>query len=509
MSTTNTAKRRSARRKAARIVAAVVTSMLLIAAFAALAVVRMPAWLVDGASGALGSSHRIVQERLEAYCPAGMQLPDSTDWGDSGYRVSDGDITTATALAAFGSVYASTSTPLDLSADAKSVALKAPDKPVSRDAMVLRDEGGYSRLLSTNLLEAGDGSGHTGTVVSHASEGDLRGISAATCVTPAMSQSFMLTSTATGTSQQLVLANPSSKSTGVSITVVGSKQTGRMGLSTAGKATVAAGSETVVDLSAAASGQDGVRVTVTSDAVPVAAVVRTTSSSGLTPKGADFAMPAGEAAETNVIPGVAEGDKVTLYLYGEHDGDAELSWATDDGAKAIRKTRVGVDKVSVLDLGKAPAGANGIIVSGEGAAFVASAKAVRSGADGQEDFALLSAVTPSASSAVALADGVDATLVFVNASDDDVTVKLTFMDDTGKAGDERDVTVKAHGTSTVKGEGSAALVSDESGAVSWATRISGGGLDPDKTAGLSVVAPDTLAVREELVRAVPDASIVG
>ncbi|PLS29463.1 DUF5719 family protein [Bifidobacterium parmae] len=491
-----------------RIIVAVVTSVLLLAAFALLAVVRMPDLMVDGASGTLGSSHRIVQEKLEAYCPARMQLPDSTDWGDSEYRASDGDIATSTALAAFGSVYASASSPLDLTGGAKTAALKAPTDAVSRDAMVLRDDGDYSRLLDTNLLKAGDGSGHAGVTVSHASDGDLRGIAAATCVTPAMSQSFLLTSTATGTRQQLVLANPSSKATTVSVTVVGSKDAGRMSLSTAGSATVAAESETVVDLSAAASGQDGLYVTVDSGAAPVGAVVRTTSSSGLTPKGSDFAMPTGDATVTNVIPGVAEGDAVRLYLYGGQAGEASLSWATDNGTKDIRKEQVKADRVAVIDLGKAPKGARGVIVSGGDHAFVASAKATRSGSGGQEDFALLQAAQPAVSSGMAIADGVDTTLTFINAGDEDATVKLTFMDGSGKAGDERDVTVNAHDATTVKGEGVAAVVSDENKTVSWGARITGGGLDASKTAGLSAVAPTTLAVREEIVRAVPDSSIV-
>lgn len=491
-----------------RVIVAVVTSVLLIAAFAALAVVRMPDLLVDGSSGTLGSSHRIVQERLETYCPARMQLPDSTDWGDSEYRASDGDLATSTALAAFGSVYASTATPLDLSGDAKTASLKAPDQPVSRDSMVLRDDGDYSRLLDTNLLKAGDGSGHAGVIVSHASDGDLRGISAATCTSPAMKQSFLITSTATGTRQQLVLANPSSKATTVSISVVGSKDSGRLGLSTAGSATVAAEGETIVDLAAAASGQDGLYVTVNSGATPVGAVVRATASSGLTPKGSDFAMPVGDASVTDVIPGVSEGDRVSLYVYGEDAGEVALSWATESGAKTIRTEQVKADRVAVIDLGKAPKGAEGIIVSGGDHAFVASAKATRSGSSGQEDFALLPTSAPAVSSGLAIADGVDTTLVFVNAGDEEATVKLAFMDETGKAGDERDVTVKAHAATTVKGEGAAAIVSDAGKTVSWGARITGGGLDSAKTAGLSVVTPTTLAVREEIVKAVPDQAIV-
>ncbi|NEG55699.1 DUF5719 family protein [Bifidobacterium platyrrhinorum] len=494
--------------KALRIILAVVTSALLLAAFALMAVVKMPQIMVDAVPGGVTSSHRIVQHRLEAYCPGRMQLSDSTDWGDSDYRASSGDIASSTALAAFGSVYASTSSPLDLTGGGSTVSLKAPDKPTSRDAMVVRDDGDYSRLLSTNLLKAGDGSGHAGVIASHASDGDLRGISAATCVTPSMKQTFLLGATTTGTSQQLVLANPSSKATTVSIEITGSKSSGPMSLATAGSATVGAESETVVDLSAAASGQDGLYVTVTSGATPVGAVVRTTSSSGLTPKGSDFAMPAGDTATLNAIPSVSQGDHVRLYLYGEHATDATLSWVTDDGLSSIRKEQVKGERVGVFDLGTAPRNAHGILVTSD-EAVVAAAKATRSGSGGQEDFALLAAAAPAASSGMALPDGVDSTLVLVNTGNDDVTVSLTMMGDDGKAGDAESVDIKANSAVTVDGKGTAAMLDDETKTVAWGVRLSGGGLDQSKTAGLSAVTPTALAVREETVRSTPDASIVG
>lgn len=489
-----------------RIVAAAVTSVLLLAAFGLLTVVRMPALVVDAVPGNASGSHRIVQQQLESYCPAGMALPDSTDWGDSEYRASSGDLDTATAFAAFGSVYASSLTAMDAASDAAPESLKAPDKPVSADAMVFRDAHSGSRLLATGLLEAGDGSGHAGTILSHASKGDLKGVSATSCVTPAMRQSFLLPATSTGSSQRLVLANPSSKATTVSITVVGTKASGPVGLSTAGTATVAAGGETTVDLTAAAGGQDGLYVTVDSGSTPLAAVVRVITLDGLTPKGSDFAMPVGEASKTYVIAGVDDGDDVTLYLHGDKATRADVSWITEDGLKHVRGERVQADRVGVFDLGKAPEGARGLLVSGDG--LVAAAKATRSGAGRQEDFALLAASAPTASSGVALPDGVESTLVFTNASDREARVFVTFMDDDGHAGDPKTVTVDAHAAATVRAEGSAAEVTDADRSVTWAARFTDPGLDKTRTAGLSVLAPTALSVREETVVATPDASIV-
>ena len=488
-------------------VLAVVTSLALLGAFALLAVARMPRTFVDGASAAASASHRIVQQRLESYCPAGMELSDSTDWGDSEYRASTGDLATASTYAAFGSVYASTATALDVLADASATVLSAPENPTSRNAMVGRDDTGVSRVAVTNLLEAGDGSGMAGVVASHASEGDLRGISAATCTAPAMEQSFLLTATSTGVSQRLVLANPSSKATTVSIEVRGTAAVGAMTLSTGGTATVAAESESVVDLSAAASGQDGLYVTVSSKDAPVGAVVRTVAADGLTPKGSDFAMPAAEASDVNAIASVQEGDATVLYLYGAKKTTAHVSWITDGGLKDAGDHETSADRVDVVDLGKAPDGARGLLVESD-EPLRAMASATRSGEDGQQDFAILPASASAAASGAALPEGFDAKLTFVNASDEDATVTLAFMDETGKAGEEREVDVPAHAGVAVDGEGSAAYVEDASDSVSWGVRLSGAGLDPDVVAGLSATAPTALAVREETVRSTPDGTLV-
>lgn len=498
--------RPSVLRRVVRVVFAVLTSVALIAAFAVLALVPSPQWFVDRVSGKATASHRVVQQLLESYCPARMTLPDSTDWGDSEYRASDGDLATSSAFAAFGSVYASTASPF-ASSGGEALSLKAPSDPRSVDAMVGRDTNDRARLLDTNLLKASDGSGHAGVIASHASKGDLRGISAATCTVSAMTQSFLVPGTATGSSQRMTIANPSSKATTVTITVVGTSSAGAMSLATSGVATVAAGGETVVDLSAAAPDQQGLYVTITSDTMPVAAYVSSVAADGLTPKGSDVTMPASAAATLNAIPSVSEGDKISLYAYGTADDDVTLSWVTDDGLSSIGKKRIRADRVTVFDLGDAPKGAHGILATASDD-FVAAARAVRSGADGQEDFASLAAVAPSKSAGVALPDGLDATITFVNTTSDEAKVSVTSMDDTGKAGAADEVTIKANSAVTVKGEGDAVLVDDGDSAVAWGVRLSGGGLDPAKVAGLAAYGPTVLTVREETIRSSQDNTIV-
>ena len=63
-------------------------------------------------------------------------------------------------------------------------------------------------------------------MMSWATDGDLKGVSAASCVTPALNQSLMVPGTKTGMTQQLVVANPSAKATSVNIKVWGSDKAG-------------------------------------------------------------------------------------------------------------------------------------------------------------------------------------------------------------------------------------------------------------------------------------------
>lgn len=144
------------------------------------------------------------------------------------------------------------------------------------------DDG--SRLQDTRLLTASNGTGAVSSVMSWATDGDLKGVSAASCVVPALKQAFLLSGTKTGLTQQLVVANPSAKDTSVTIRIWGSDKSGALALSTGSTLTVASGKETVLNLSAAASGQDALYATVTGTDTPVAAIVHTVSMDGLTSK---------------------------------------------------------------------------------------------------------------------------------------------------------------------------------------------------------------------------------
>ena len=324
---------------------------------------------------------------------------------------------------------------------------------------------------------------------------------------PAISQAFLLPSTGTGSNQQLVLANPSSKPTTVSVEVYGTKNVGKMSLATSGNVTVRGNGQSTMDLSAAAPGQDGLYVKVTSESTAVAANVRVLVMDGLTPKGSDIAMPANAANTSNLIPSVRPGDKITLYLYSAKNTTIKASWVSDNGLISLDSHEVKGQQVSVIDLGSAPKGANGIQLDSD-EPFTAAAKATLGGSSGQEDFALLPAVTPAKRSAVALPDGYDASLTLANTSTSDTTATVTFMNDDGSMGKSKDVNIKANSAVTMGGKGVAAMVTCKNGDVAWGLRLTSSALAGRGIAGVSTVGPSKLGVRVAQITSTNDPSLV-
>lgn len=200
------------------------------------------------------------------------------------------------------------------------------------------DDG--SQLQNTRLLSASDGTGATSSMMSWATDGDLKGVSAASCVTPALKQSLMVSGTKTGITQQLVVANPSAKATSVNIKVWGSDKARRSGVIYRFDVDGGSGQGTILNLAAAASEQDALYVTVSSADTPVAAVVRTITMDGLTSKGSDYAVPNNVSAKTLAINGLSEGDDVNLYVYPSQQADVTVSWTDGTGTKNTNQRRL-------------------------------------------------------------------------------------------------------------------------------------------------------------------------
>jgi hypothetical protein len=468
-------------RRIANIVAGVITMIVLIALLAALMVLNGPKTWADKVAATDDAIDQTVSPtQSETYCPSPMGLADSGTYGDSAFQATVGNLSTQARFAAFGSVYSSTSSAFGQDVKADDVALK--DGDTTDDASVKTGSQNIergARLIDTHMLQAADGTGTTGTIASWADDGDLKGVSAASCVSTALSQSFLLSGTQTGTTQQLIVANPSTKPTTVDIAVWGTENSDEMTMSTQSSLSVPAEGEASLELAAAASNQGGLYVTVSSKETSIAAVVRTVSMDGLTSKGSDFAMPLGAASNASAAPSIIEGDMATAYLFAQSDTTAELSWITSGGLVHAKEVDINAGKVETVDLGEAPEDTLGVMSTAEDPVSF-SVKATRSGDDGQVDFALVNAGVPALSSGLAVPGDVDAVVSLANTSNSDQTITLHSYDDKGAALKSEDVTLGANAARTIAAkdlskDGAALavlMVDDSSQKVSWGVRFS-------------------------------------
>lgn len=508
------ARRKKPMKTATRIALAVLTMAPIVALAGGLTALDPLPDTLDplGAFGARSDLARSVgQLSTESYCASRMTLADTGSYGDAAFQTTVGDIAATARYAAFGSVYQAEATGLD--GESAQTTLAGAD---SGDGALLsaQDMEGAGTLLQARLLESADGTGATASVVSHATEGDLRGVSAASCVAPALDQSFLLPSTGTGATQQLVVANPSDKATTVRLRAWGAASGDPLKASTGESYTVPARGEAVIDLSAALSDQDGLYVTVSSTLTPVAAVVRVVLADGLTPKGSDYVTPVAASGRSLTLPGIGEGDAVRAFVRASADGDVTFSWVTGDGTEQAATQRVEANRVHVVDLGEAPEGATALVVDGSDAAgeVAAAASVSREGADGQADFAMVGAAAASASSAIAIPDDVTATLSIV-ASDGDASGTLTAYDADGVPMATRDVEVNAGTASVVDladlADGTAAVRLDVAdGELAWGARLNVASVDDADVAQAAYLPASALAAATTTVFAAQDPTIV-
>ena len=497
-------------KQAVRVTFALITMLVIIAVSAVMVFVPGPTSWVDDTGSAPGTavSQTVSPSQFSTYCPAPMDLTDSDAYGDSAFQASVGNQSTRARYAAFGSVYRSTVTPFDTSQDTdeETLSLDASESESSDTVMVGAEnleQSASSRVMDTRLLESGQGAGSAGASASWATDGDLKGVNASSCVSTDISHAFLLRGTITGTTQQLIVANPSSKDTSVDIQIWGSDDSGAMSLATSSTLAVPALGEAMMNLSAAAAGQDGVYVTVSSEQTPVAAVVSTIVMDGLTSKGSDFALPLAEPRKTSVVPAVVDGDYATAYLFARQDTTVELSWVTPHGLVDAEKLTVTAQRVSVVDLGEAPDDALAVLATAEADVDFSVASA-RSGADGQEDFALTNASAPVESSGVALPGGVSARAVLANTANREQSATIRVYDESGDHIRDREITLGANSAVIVDiddlaGEGTtaAALVVDgDSRRIGWAVRLTNSQVSQASLAGLSTLGAASLMPQE-------------
>lgn len=495
-----------------RVVGAMASTVVLVAALVGVTLVRPVSSVADHTSGPTSMVRQTVSPtRLEYYCPARMALPDAESYGDSQFQASVGDITAAARYAAFGDVYAVSSAALAQTTSGE----QQQRDPADMSAALVADVNisDQSRMLIARIMQAATGTGVAATSASWASQGDLRGVAASSCVMPAMSHAFILNGTDTGTTQQLVVSNPSDKPTTLHVRGWASSSPGERTLSTGATITVSAHGETTMNLSAALPDEQGAYVTITSDQTPVAAVVRMVRSQGLTPLGSEFVTATSAKRGVSVMPGVRESDAVTIRLFAKRATSVRVSWVGDFGQRHIDDVHVPAGQVVVLDAATAPSGTLGVIVDGGDTAVSADAVLTRSGDSGQQDFAVVQTAQVAASSGLSVPEGLNAQLTMINTTDSDTQVAIEGYTAQGKL----------VGTTTVDIAASAALavpmdaqlrdavvfrLKDKHAAVAWNLRLGSSMVDNAHMAGLATVNPTVLTKVRTQVSASRDPAIV-
>lgn len=500
---------------AMRVVLAI-CSMLIIVALVVGSCIFRPSWLkADSAEVSNASvSHTVSPRQVSTYCPARMTIADTDSYGDSEYQASNGNIASSARYSAFGSVFRSSVFDFGAQDDSSALAVEKRDSDSQQSLYIASGSvDGGSQLQNTRLLSATDGTGSVSSVMSWATDGDLKGVSAVSCIQPALEQTFLVAGTKTGTTQQLVVANSSSKAASVTVRVWGADKSGTLALSTGSTLAVGAGTESIMNLAAAAPDQEALYVSVSSTDAPIAAVVRTIDMDGLTPKGSDYSAPNNVSAKTLAMSGISEGDSASVYVYAGKTTDVTVSWIGEKGATQANQQTLEGGRVSVIDLSKAPGGAEALSISAD--EQISAAVRITDDGDGdQADFALVNAVEPMTVSAMAIPDQATALVDVANMADDEKTATLTAYNADGEPVDQRDITLKSKTSTKVdlsdinEGDVAAVSLSDPDGAMVWNARITQQDVSEAKLAGIAVLGAVSLKEARETVFSNNDMTVV-
>lgn len=433
------------RRTAALALSAAISGLLVVACGVASAgwidtgTVRQLLGEEAGAQRPVVYSQVVGRAESSQYCPQRMRLADTGTYGDSAYQASEGDAASRTLIAAAGQVSAAVASPLAATASAVSI-LDGSGAPVS---MLDTQQTDTTALVASAAFDSSqDGTGLLGTVSSQATQGDLQGLAATGCVAAASSQRLIVPSTRVGWTEQLVIANPSTTSTLVDLTVWGTTQQGELALSTDARVAVPAGGETVVSLAAAATAQEALVVDVDSETLPVAAVVRSVFVNGLQPRGSEYITATAPAAATQLIGALGEGQDLELTLFSQdEDAQAKILWVTPTGRQLATTVPLEAGRVSLTELDERPEQAYALAVESDKAVNAQ----VRGTADGgqQSDFSI-SQTTPAARVAgLAVPGGLEGDVIVGNTGDSPVTVSIASYGEGGAQAASTDVQIPA------------------------------------------------------------------
>lgn len=214
-----------------------------------------------------------------------------------------------------------------------------------------------------------------GVTASTTTAGDLRGLAAAACTAPTISQWIVGGGTEVGSSAVLTVQNPSTRTATVSLDVFG--PSGQVALGSRGAFLVGPGRSVQTRLEAVAPDQRRIAVNVRSTGARVSASLQVQSMAGLLPRGVELLAPGSDPATSVAVPAfVSDGQALDdpqapvlrLLAPGDRGGSARISIYGTDGLARLRGAEsVELDPGMVTDvpLGGLPAGGYALVVDAD------------------------------------------------------------------------------------------------------------------------------------------------
>lgn len=217
--------------------------------------------------------------------------------------------------------------------------------------------------------------------------GDLRGMAAAACQEPGVTQWLVGGGTTLGTTTELVLSNPSRTPATVTLDLWGAG--GELTLAGPSTYLVPPGGQVTTLLGGLAAEQNRLVARVTASGALVTAYLQHTVLDGLTPGGVDYVTAGAEPATAQVLTGVTveasavtDADVALLRLLAPQDGGtATIRVLGADGQQVLRgaeSVELAAGAVADVSLAGLPAGTYTVVVQAD-TAVVAGAQMTRTG----------------------------------------------------------------------------------------------------------------------------------
>ncbi|HEY0188636.1 MAG TPA: DUF5719 family protein [Cellulomonas sp.] len=374
-------------------------------------------------TAASASAVEVAPSASTLVCPGPLTLPDdSTSGGTEFDRV---PVDPVEAVRGF-TTQSGSDAALTLLDDSRTVDLKGTSASLSSPttATVLRADpvdGDVARMA-----------GVTSSVVT---DGDLRGLSAASCTEPTTDVWLVGGSTALESTADLVVVNAGATAAEVTIELWG--PSGAVDLGTGGSLVVAAGAQEEVVLAGIAAEQRRIVVHLSSEGGQIAGYLQDSLLDGFTPLGTDLVTAGSEPSVQQVVPGIVLGETdvdaadagaLRLLVPGDEDATVSVTLIGPDGEQPLtgaQDLELTAGEVTDISLGGLPAGSYTAVVDST-VAVAASAMTARAGEAGELDDVdrvdrAWSAATDTGGGLVAVPSGATSQLVLAAVPSDDAT----------------------------------------------------------------------------------------